>query len=251
MRKVLIGSSAGAKLFDDFPRQPKDEDWAVDGKDAKSRVKGIEYLYNPVLIDWLSGRKINRDELYTLKMSHIFWKLENGSFEKHLYDIIWMGEKGCKLIHPLFNQLYKFWNDVHGKNKRSDLTLSSDDFFDNALENGHLHDYWHTILNPNPTYLKVLKNGAEVEVCEQKFNSLSFEDKVALVKEEVMLMSWERKFHKDFRISYGRMLRKFVREHAPIWEAIWILQNWKSVCAPDFDYFTLLNTKTNKNGTDN
>lgn len=247
MNKVLIGSSAAIKLFEDWPRQAKDVDWAVNDKEIKSGDKSIEYLYNPVLINWIGNREINRDELYTLKVSHIFWKLENNSFEKHLYDIVWMSERGCKLIKPLFEELYQFWNEFHGKNKRSDLSMTSEEFFDNALDCPHSHDWMHTLLNPSPTYLKVLKNGCEVEVCENKFNALSEQEKADLVWEEVALMSFERQFHKDYRTSYGRMLRKFLREHAPIWEAIWMLENWKLIYKPRFDYFKHLEQKIKEN----
>lgn len=238
---ILIGSTAIKHWFPDFPREPKDKDFAVNKKTSSD--KETEYLYNPVLFNWVKDGICSPNQLYTLKISHLFWDI---NWEKHMWDVQWLKEKGCKLNLPLFYELYEFWNEYHGKNKRSKLDMSSEQFFDNAITCPHSHDWLHTLLNNPPTYIKVLKDGAEVDVSEEKFNNLTELEKASLVKEEVMVMSYERKFHNDYRHSYGRMLRKFIMNHAPMWEAIWIIENFKLVYKPDFDYFTYLNNKINE-----
>lgn len=256
---MIIGSTALKYHFPELNRAPKDLDVIVNSEYDKKDIERVhkpiklEILINPVLIKHYNNncpQYIGVNELYTLKMSHVIgWELENNSYEKHLWDLTFLKSNGCKLIKPLFYELYNYWNELHGINKRSDLEMSSEDFFNNALKCEYSHDYLHTLINPIPTYTKVLKG--EVEVCEKKFNKLIFKEKCDLVREEVYIMSWERQFHKDYRISYGRMLRKFIRNHAPLWEAIWILENFKELYKPEFDYFKLLNQKTKKYGKQN
>jgi hypothetical protein len=44
--------------------------------------------------------------------------------------------------------------------------------------------------------------------------------------EEVQVMAWER-FKKDkWYIGYSKMLKKFLINHAPMWEALFIIENW-------------------------
>ena len=141
----------------------------------------------------------------------------------------------------LFYKLYKFWNTIHNKNNRSNLDMSSNEFFNNALKTPH--DYYHTLLNESPIYTKILKDGAEVDVSEDKFNDLSFEDKCNLVREEVMVMAYERYKNYNFMKAYSIMLKKFILNHAPIWEAIFIIENYIILHRPQFDYFKKIEEK--------
>ncbi len=255
---MIIGSSAILHWFPDFPRKPKDID-IIKGmyiKEYNSNIK-IEWLENKVLQNYFTKpiEICTPNELYTLKISHIFWKLENNSWDKHMWDIQWLKDKSCKLIPELFKTLYDYWNTIHGKNKRSNLEMSGKDFFDNAIKFPIEHDYLHELLikheyfkgQEKPTYSLILKDNAEVNVDEQKWKLLTHEQKYNLVFEEVSVMSIEREFHKDHRISYHRMLNKFIRNHAPLWEAIWIIENYKECLKPVFNYKEFLN-KQIKNG---
>ncbi len=219
---MIIGSYAIKHHFPDFVRDPKDMD-IVEGTLntlPDSDVK-VEFLKNPILIEWY-GKKypyiIGKDELYTLKVSHSFWELENGSWEKHMWDIQFMKEKGCRLILHLFYKLYNYWNKVHSNNKRSNLKMNSEEFFDNAITFPVGHDDLHEILikhsyfnQDKPTYTKILKDGAEIEVNEDKFNLLTEKEKLY------------------YRSAFAKMLKKFIISHAPIWEAIWIIENHKKL----------------------
>lgn len=243
---ILIGSKAIKFWFPDFNRKPKDIDYAVNNK-TSSGEKGVEYLYNPILYKWGCGNILTPDELYTLKISHVVgWKLENNSWDKHLWDINFLKNKGCKLIKPLFDDLYTFWGEIHGKNKRSDLEMSSEDFFDNALECKYSHDWLHTLINPIPTYTKVLKG--EVEISEDKFNQLSQDEKKQLVREEVEIMSFERFSNIPYLHAYSRMLKKFVLNHAALFEAIWIIENWVKLHKAKYNFIKYLNEKINERG---
>ena len=231
---LIIGSTALKHWFPDFPRNPKDLD--VIGTKYASEEK-IEFLKNPVLLNYCSYRGfLEPNDLYTLKMSHaVGWNI---NWDKHVFDIQFLKKKGCVINKELFNLLYNYWGDLHGINKRSDLDMSSEDFFNNALKLEHFHDFLHTLINEVPTFTKVLKG--EVEVCESKFNNLSHEDKCNLVVEEVIIMAFERYKHLGFQRAYFAMLRKFIISHAPIWEAIFILENYIELHKPRFDYFKMI-----------
>ena len=238
---MIIGSQAIKHHFPDFPRQPKDLDVIKENKmdDISVDVK-VEKLSNPILIEYYKDKGyipkyIEPNELYTLKISHSFWALENNSWEKHMWDIQWLKDKGCQLIKPLFDKLYPFWNEMHGKNKRSNLNMSADKFFDNAVNYPVEHDLLHEYLikhpffggQEKPTYFYILKEGAEVDVDENKFNKLTEQQKFNLVFEEVAVMSLERFSKLYYKQAYNTMLKKFIIGHAPLWEALWIIQNHK------------------------
>lgn len=227
---TLIGSAAIKHWFHDFKREPKDLDFIGSGVKVDSNIK-VEILKNPVFDNYHHPIMLS-DDLYTLKISHMFWNI---NWDKHMFDIQFLRKKGCKLDKDLFMKLYDYWNEVHGKNKRSDLKMSAEDFFNNALKCEYYHDDLHTLLNPVPTYTKVLIG--EVEVGEEKFNTLSFEEKCDLVIEEVMVMAWERFSTMDYRIAYSKMLKKFIISHAPIWEAIFIIENFIELHKPKFNFF--------------
>lgn len=225
---ILIGSRAIKEYFPDFPREPKDYDYIVK-EQPEVRCINTEYLHNEVLQDYPLD-VLDPDTMYTLKISHVVgWDI---NWDKHMFDIQFLKKKGCKLNHPLFNELYSYWNTVHSKNKRSDLEMTSEEFFDNAVKCEYDHDYIHTLLNPYPTFNKVLKDGAEVDVSEEKFNLLTFEEKCDLVREEVYVMAWERYKSMGHQHAYARMLKKFILNHAPIWEAVFIVENYVPLHKP-------------------
>lgn len=225
---IIIGSHAIRYWYPSFNRVPKDLDIILEeGEQIQllGTYNKIEKLTNPILLKYHKGsnKYATPNELYTLKMSHLFWNI---NWEKHMFDLQFLKGKGVVLIKPLFDELYTYWNVVHGANKRSDLKMKAEDFFDNAIKTKHSHDYLHTLLKNPPTYTKVLKDGEEVEVDEDKFNRLNEEEKEDLVREECYLMAYERYPEVNYKLAYGRMIRKFIISHAPIWEAIWIIENF-------------------------
>lgn len=247
---MIIGSEAIKYWFLDFPRDPKDLDIIGDYELTITTDKKVERLENPILLNYYKGgsKYLPPDLLFTLKISHCFWDLENGSWSKHMWDVQWLKEKGCKFIPELFYQLYDYWNIVHGKNKRSKLDMSAEEFFDNVVNFPIDHDYLHELLvkhdyfeGNEPTYKKILKDGADVDVSEEKFNKLTEKEKFNLVIEEVMIMGFERYGDMYYKKAFGRMLKKFILSHCPIWEGIWIIQNHKELMTNiPFDYFTHL-----------
>ena len=249
MKKILIGSKAleyhGLKT-----RPIKDVDYAVDDLRYTGK-KGIEeYLYNPIIT------KRNEDvcslpDLCTLKISHVVgWDI---NWEKHMWDVQQILSRAGNgfFDKELFDELYLFWNKIHGTNKRSNLDMSAADFFTNAVKYPIKHDDLHEILikhphfhnQSKPTYTYILKDNSEVDVCEQKFNNLTYHAKLNLVQEEVMVMAMERNFHPDYRVNYNIMLKKFILNHAPLWEALFIIYNYPRLLKPFFNYKQFLNNE--------
>lgn len=256
---MVIGSTAIKYWFPDFPREPKDIDIIKGSKfnDYFPIDFKREYLDNPILLLYCNdGDFLHINLLYTLKISHVFWDLENKSWDKHMWDIQWLKEKGCQFVPYLFYKLYDYWNKVHGKNKRSNLDMSADKFFDNVITFPVEHDYLHELLvkheyfeGNEPTYKKILKDGAEVDVSEEKFNLLTEKQKFNLVIEEVMVMALERYSDLYYKAAFSKMLKKFIINHAPLWEAIWIIQNHKKLITEiPFDFILHLKQKIEENG---
>lgn len=238
---MIIGSTAIKYWFPSFPREPKDIDYLVVDKSLYTNIPGKEeYMENPHILksEYFENEYLKPDIIYTLKISHVIgWDI---NWMKHMWDIQFLKEMGCKINMELFHQLYNYWKEIHGDNKRSDLDMSSDDFFNNAIKYPIPHDDIHKIINPSPTFLKVLKDGSEVDVSEDKFNNLTFDEKHDLVYEEVAVMAAERFSKLDYRAGYSKMLTKFILYHAPIWEAIFIIENHKLLHKPKNNYLKII-----------
>lgn len=65
-----------------------------------------------------------------------------------------------------------------------------------------------------------------------KYHNLSYEDKLNLVREEVYVMAYERLNNRDYRTAYAWMLKKFIMNHAPMFEALFIIENYRTLHIP-------------------
>lgn len=231
---MIIGSTAAKYWWPDFPRKPKDLDVLTPDKqysDSNRDIiwcKPLFHYYDALLQD---PAYIGKNELYTLKMSHIFW---DKNWDKHFADILWMKDKGCVIIWELFWPLYEWWQEHNPQIYRSNLQMSAEEFFDNALKDGHLHDDLHLLLNPNPAYKQILIG--EVETSDELFFEISDEEKARVIVEEVMVMAYERLAGRNWFIAYAWMLKKFLRQHSPIRQAIWGIENFDKIKKPFFNF---------------
>ena len=237
---ILIGSSAIKHWYPDFKREPKDIDYAIGVDKNRSKlphIKGEEFLINPILDKLYKPHNgiveiCSPEHLTTLKASHLCWDI---NWEKHMFDLQFLLSKGNEIEEELFWELYDYWNVYHNKNKRSDLKMTKDEFFSNAINYDVAeHDDLHLLINPIPTYTKILKDGCDVELDEEKYNLLSHEEKLDLIREEVYVMAYERWKNIDYRSAYLKMLKKFILSHAPKFTLLFILKN----------YIELQNTKS-------
>lgn len=236
---VIIGSTAIKHHFPHFNRQPKDIDYAVSSRDGLTSTREVEFLLNPVLNRWTSEKFCPPNLLLTLKMSHLFWDL---NWDKHMFDVQFLLDEGATMDKKFFFEMLEYWKENNPKIKRSRLDMSKEEFFTNAVNyNEHEHDYLHTLINDSPMYTRILKDGQEVELDMSKWEELSHEDKLETIREEVYVMAWER-FKKDSWVTaYRKMLRKFIRQHAPEDMAIYAILNYKDLLTPKVNYINIIN----------
>lgn len=236
--KILIGSKAIAYHFTDYFRTPNDTDYAVD-VDMKSCKPMVEWLYNPVLFEHGYGKYdvLPANALYTLKVSHLFW--EKG-WEKHLDDAVFLQDKGCTLDFNLYKDLRNFWESYLPSVRRSDLKMTKEDFFTNKVnEDVDSHDLLHkelsNIVGQKPAYESILIG--EVETCPNLFEALSFEEKVRVVQDEILVMAIER-VPKGYplRLGFQKQLNNCIMKHFPEYIALFAIQNYKTVTIPP-DYY--------------
>jgi hypothetical protein len=251
---VIIGSTAIKHHFPDFNRVPKDLDYAIENLDDKIQLQKIladfkrtefkpiptvEFLENPVILKYAKSEVLDPDLMLTLKASHIFWDID---WDKHMWDIQFLLKKRAKIQKEVFYELYEYWNKYHEKNTRSDLKMSAADFFDNALKEFD-HDHLHTLINPTPTYTTMLADGAEVEIDEQKFENAPDEAKENLIREEVMVMAFERFRKLPYKRAYLRMFKKYLISHAPLYVALWAIERYPDLMRAEYNFVKKIQEK--------
>ena len=154
-----------------------------------------------------------------------------------MFDTQFLLGKGLKYNEELFFDLLDFWKEHHPKVRRSNLVMSKEDFFSNAINyDEHEYDFLHTLINPTPMYTLLLKEGAEVELDESKFHALSFEERLEVVREEVYIMAYERFKELNYLIAFKKMLDKFIRSHAPVYMATFAIENYIKLLKPKLYY---------------
>lgn len=258
---VIIGSKAIKHYFPDFPREPKDIDIICNDTteecinnrwDELMLIKGekrIERLSNPILLERYSHNKSNllvclsTNDIYTLKISHMFWDIK---WNKHMFDIVFLTKKGCNFDENLFWDLYKYWEEKHGKRKTSDLTKSTDTFFNNALKK-YDHDYLHTIINLNPLYKRILVEDDKVTTSQSKWENLTRQEKLDLIREECYVMAFERLADRDYRTAYSWQLKQLILHHLPLWQAIFAIENYDKLRKPIINYKEKIENELSRN----
>lgn len=243
--KILIGSTALSQYMD-IGRKPKDTDYFMD---ANARLENIEKeRIDPIAhIDIFKyfgnvDRVATLDELYTIKVSHIFWDLRNNTWEKHALDIILMQHHGAKLIEPLYKVLYKVWTEIHGKHK-TNLSQTGKNFFNDKVVRIYEHDSIHASVTyyDKPLYERILADNEEVKVDRSRWDALSFDDKIKCAREEIYATALERlvipsEYRYSPRRAYAWALRRTVTSLARGWFGLFIVENLEILWNPDVDY---------------
>lgn len=241
--KILVGSQALAHHLN-LKREPKDTDYFSD-EIVSDRDTFTEVFWHPALAEWnWSGEVASLDELYTIKVSHSFWELRNGSWNKHMYDLVKMQEAGAKRIPELYTLLYKIWEEKHGK-KKANLELSPDEFFNPNVNRKYVHDTIHESVayyqEEGPLFNRILRDGHEVAVDRSKFEAMTDEDKNRLVREEVYATALERRlipenFRLHPRVAYDFALRRTITSFSKGWFPLYIVENYGELRKPDVDF---------------
>ena len=208
---VIIGSFASNL------REPNDLDvmYYGDKPDISSNLR-IEFHEEPAeiveaLLENAKDDTADLDTIYTLKLSHVFWPVNH---EKTIHDIIMLSRQGCKINYLLFYKLKKYWTKVHGDKSFLSLKKNKDDFFNDYVKKVVDHDLIHTWVAKydEPLYKKCLADGETVLTDWTKFQSLPHEDRVHMIREEIMTIGIERfgilnNFETPSGICYNKAMR--------------------------------------------
>lgn len=248
MRRLVIGSTAMAALLPGS-REPADLDVFSPASDAANfptvQAEATDGFWHESFDAWIpdgTDRLATLDELYTVKASHAYWELRNGSWQKHMNDLVALKRAGAVLDLELHALLYAVWEGKHGR-KRVDLSLEADEFFADAVTRIYDHDSIHASVAYGDTamYEAVLKDGATVAVDMQKVRALPFDDKVRLYREEVYATALERKvipsgYTCSPRAAYAWALRRTITSLTKGWSARFLVDNYETFRTPDTDY---------------
>lgn len=253
-KKMLVGSHALKKWFPEdkyLKNRGKDWDYWTNYTDD-NKVPGQEchdvskYSGLSTMLD--RGRKYSLypelhiptvNELYTLKVSHSFWRIH---WIKSINDIRFLQEQDAKLDRELFELLYADWVTIHGK-KRASLNQTKEQFFTDNVDREYDHDQIHDILryHDKPLYMSILKDGATVLTDKGKFDRLDELDKLRLVREEAYVTSAERflipsNFTEDPLIAYRKSLQLLITSMSKGHFPLHIVLNIKDLWNLDYDY---------------
>lgn len=232
MKNLIIGSTAIKHYYPDFPREPKDIDIIV--LEKQKRDGETEYLQNPIILKYQKDGYLKPELMTSLKVSHLLWDI---NWEKHMFDLQFLLYKGHNWDLNIVRELREYWHEVLPKVRRSKLEQSKEEFFTNNVNmDTNEHDYLHTLIAKIPAYTKILKDSCEVELDENKWNTLSFEEKCDVVQEEAYVMAYERWKHLNYRIGYKRQLVQNIQKHYPEFIAFFAIQNYIKLEKPKFNY---------------
>jgi hypothetical protein len=242
---ISIGSTAARFRWPDFPREPKDRDvfsnQSQAGEDAFWDERMYEYFHHrgpgPV------ARFATPDELYTIKMSHTEWELKNGSWNKHMSDLLWMQQKGCQVDEELYKLLRSIWKDRYG-DRQFNLADDKATFFSDGVKRKYDHDSLHrsVAVEPGfPCYAYVLKDGAEVDIDGRKMWASGPEFLRDLFYEEIAVTALERKvIPSDYTSSpmaaWSWALRRTVTSLTKGKSSRFIRENYGYYRKPPYDY---------------
>lgn len=248
--KILIGSTA-LEQYIDIKRQPKDRDYFVDKfwidaytDKQKVNTDRVELFTHPSIVEWFGNddRVATLNELYTIKLSHIFWDLNNNSWEKHCYDLMAMRKAGAEWDMGLFTILYKIWEERYGK-KKANLNAMPEDFFNKNVERIYDHDSIHASIayEDTPMYLRILRDNHPVAVDLMKWDALTLEEKFNTVREEVYATALERQiipsnYTASPRAAYQWALKKTITSFSKGWFPLFIVTHLEELWKPDVDY---------------
>jgi len=242
MTFLIVGSTAAKRHIPTW-RDPQDLDAFTDAM-PKVNAGGVDAYWAEEFEEIWGGesRCATLDELYTIKMSHIYWRLDNGSWRKHKNDLIALKKHGATLLPDLHDTLYKVWERDHGK-KIIDLNQDKASFFGDAVRRKYDHDSVHYSVSyfPHPMYTFFLKDGEEVAMDMQKVWSAPFEDQVRLFREEIYATALERKvIPSNYTVSpmraYQYALQLTITNLTKGRSARFIAENLDIFDRPDVDY---------------
>lgn len=193
---IIVGSTAAMRAIPGFKRNRKyDLDLWTNVNAAYAvaddvSVKPLEILECFETESKESGWATLND-LTTIKLSHLPYDI---MWNKHLNDYLVFKKHGGRINQRLYSLLKTYWKDFHDNKPFLSLYKTKDQFFDDFVTKPHDHDYLHELVAYPyvPMYTTCLKDGQEVMIDKGKFDSLAFEHKVKMFREEMAVIACER-----------------------------------------------------------
>jgi hypothetical protein len=255
---LIIGSVAMNRALNLIVRQPKDFDYFGTEPVIPLGLTPTGTKIEPFWDESWSGTQLDRDgfatldELYTIKVSHSYWELKNGSWDKHMTDILFMKSRGAKLDLELHKLLYPVWVKTHGS-KKMNLAQAAGNFFADAVVRIYDHDSIHdsVAFGDRPLYERILKDGETVDIDPDKlWNGMTFEEQVLLFREEIVATALERwMIPTNYRFSpglaYKLALKKTITSLTRGRSARFIVTNFEHFMKPH-DYMAIHRSKQHK-----
>lgn len=249
MSITLIGSRAMRHWFADAREPQGDWDYhspnpCVEMSPPDSPDGGNVDVFTDIrLAGWEWGEIATPDELYTLKISHLFWEL-NGfrEWDKHAADVIFLERKGATFIRELYDLLLPIWKERYRRNP-TNLSQSAGAFFNDDVQRQFDHDSLHESVayGERPLFEQILRDGSEVAVDNAKFWAMDFDTQIKLVREEIYATALERIViphgYKDSpSYAYHWALRRTVTSLFKGEWALFIALNLDLLFRPDVNY---------------
>jgi hypothetical protein len=240
MTYIVIGSTAARYWLDSW-RDPKDLDAFCEDPDVQADAfwhDDFHKIWDDS--DW--GRFANLDELYTIKVSHLYWDLRNGTWEKHAHDVVELKKAGAQLDLEMHKVLYGVWEERYGK-KQVDLNMDKSSFFDDAVPRKYDHDSIHDSVayGDRPLYESFLKGDEEIMIDMKKVWAAPYEDQIRLFREEIYATALERKiipsdYKASPRAAYAWALKRTITSLTKGKSARFIVTNLDAFQTPDVNY---------------
>lgn len=228
---LITGSTALKYWFPDFPREPKDLD-IISSEKINENTKDIEY-------HWLDGFQYILDRntfsicvypnfLYTIKVSHAAWDIY---WDKTMFDIKFLQEKGFKLDNELYNILYKHWEIIHSK-KKIKVKGYSEDFFNNNVTRKMNHDEVHQLVkfyNKGPIHEVIRKDKKDVACNKELWDTLSNDDKIKCCLEEIYVFALERYTNFPPKTAFNKALKHLITKSTKGWFNLFLIENFSEL----------------------
>lgn len=245
---MLIGSVALKHWFPDFPHKTKDVDILscqrtknIPIPDAKVEIHNIEKA--PSLYYIIENNKddfyADPDMLYTLKVSHAAWDIH---WDKTMAHIIFLKDKGCKVIPEFYDLLWKDWCRIHGDKSKIKLDMKNEEFFTEAVERTYDHDWLHGFLafDSEPMHNKIRKNHESPLCSKELWLQLSHDDKIKCALEEIYVVATERYLFKNERKqpwmkAKSKSMKNLITSMTKGWFNLFLIDNFKELLYNDYD----------------
>lgn len=231
---LIIGSVATYHWFPDA-REPKDLD--ILSETVVKQLPVLDTQWHEVANKIITLNKdpvfADPDVLYTLKVSHAQWNI---NWEKTVFDIIFLKEKGCKLLPELHAELVTGWESVHGK-KSVKMNESVEEFFKSYVKRKFNHEKVHESVAyyGNPMHEKIRPNLDNVWCSSEMFFNLPKDMQYATGKEELLVTAIER-FNLTSKSTKTQCLVALQKAYKLLctsmtkgWFALFLIENYKQI----------------------